>query len=395
MHQIVTPTDNDIESANRLLWTAFSVTGGMFDVKAWGFNQPPETWSYVIRDGGEVVSHFSFYTHFDNNIRGARLPFAGVWGVTTTPTHRRRGMLRALFGAAFKKMKAEGMVLSILDPSFVQIYERFGYANAEQYMRHIFTPDQIRQLPVPDGIAMHEIRDAAELSKVDNLQKTMARLGSRVFMETGRLKENLDHRYLIERSGEPVGTVKFDFKGESYFRSDVHVTISRAMFDTEDVLPSVVQLIRGFSDQCKQFTWESDVQVPVQHFLYERGRMNSELCGTMMLRVVDFEGFCSQIRTSADREASLVMALEDIDCPWNSGLYQLLPSGGELRTQRLEEGEMEPDIALTALQLSRVVSGLTPATLLHGLGELNCTRETAEKLESIFPADNFYAYQRF
>jgi hypothetical protein len=33
--------------------------------------------------------------------------------------------------------------------------------------------------------------------------------------------------------------------------------------------------------------------------------------------------------------------------------------------------------------------------MLHSIGELDCSKETAEKLEAIWPAESFLSYMRF
>ena len=114
--------------------------------------------------------------------------------------------------------------------------------------------------------------------------------------------------------------------------------------------------------------------------------------GSMMMRVIDFEAYCRSIAISSAITEALTIRLDDELCPWNSGIYTLIPDNGSLDVER---SKMEPDIHLNAFQLSKVISGVSPATLLHGLNEINCSIETARKLEAIWPADNFVSYIRF
>ena len=79
-------------------------------------------------------------------------------------------------------------------------------------------------------------------------------------------------------------------------------------------------------------------------------------------------------------------------CPWNTGTYTLIPNEGNLK---VEKSEREPDVELNAYQLSKVISGVIPATQLHGLNEIECSLETAQILEDMWPQDNFVSYLRF
>ena len=63
--------------------------------------------------------------------------------------------------------------------------------------------------------------------------------------------------------------------------------------------------------------------------------------------------------------------------------------------REIEKSDSEPDVKLSAFQLSQVISGTIPATLLQKLNDIDCSSETAIKLEALFPEDNFVAYMRF
>lgn len=61
---------------------------------------------------------------------GARLPGAAVAAVTVLPTHRRRGILRAMTAAEHRAMRDRGEVVGLLHASEWPIYGRFGYGPA-------------------------------------------------------------------------------------------------------------------------------------------------------------------------------------------------------------------------------------------------------------------------
>ena len=62
----------------------------------------------------------------------------------------------------------------------------------------------------------------------------------------------------------------------------------------------------------------------------------------------------------------------------------------------LEDSEMiNPITKRKNYAVSEVIGGLTPASLLRNLNKLDCSADSARKLEAIFPADSFVSYQRF
>lgn len=61
---------------------------------------------------------------------GARLAAAAVSAVTVLPTHRRRGILRAMVGSEHGSMRERGETVALLYASEYPIYGRFGYGAA-------------------------------------------------------------------------------------------------------------------------------------------------------------------------------------------------------------------------------------------------------------------------
>jgi predicted acetyltransferase len=383
------PSEADRPQVDRLMWQSFEVSGEMVDVTKWGWNERPGVWSYVVRDGEAVVAAFSFETRFDNRIRGVRLPLAGVWGVATAVTHRRRGLLRKLFGRGFQQMKTQGVALSVLNPASVALYEKFGYADAEQYAIHTFDPRRLRPWQLPAGVSVREITAPQERAKAVAVQKTMARFGSRMFELERHFEKGFT--YLFERGGEPVGMLHLLMTGPV---GDYQIEVRRCAYTSDDVLPALAALVGRFAEESVEVKWTCDTQIPVQQFVVDRWHINTRKTGTMMVRVIDFEAYCSQVEIAAHAAGPLVIDLQDAHCPWNSAVYRLAARDGKLQVERLEGGT-PPDVTLNALQLSHLVGGLTPVSQLRALGLLPCSEAAAETLAALFPPDNFFSYPRF
>jgi predicted acetyltransferase len=61
---------------------------------------------------------------------GAHVPASAVAAVTVLPTHRRRGVLRAMIGAEHEAARERGEAVGLLYASEAAIYGRFGYGTA-------------------------------------------------------------------------------------------------------------------------------------------------------------------------------------------------------------------------------------------------------------------------
>jgi predicted acetyltransferase len=400
MIEIREAREEERESALRVLWKAFESTTGYEEylklkwIKRW--NRPEkENYAYVAVDEGKVVSSLSFFTTTEQEqiIRGAPVRFGGVWAVATDPTYRGRGLVRKIFDLSFPRMHDENAPLSILDPFYRPFYEKFSYALAEKRMKHVFTRDQIRVGKTRHDITTREAIDPDDRKTIPQIERSMTRFGSRFFSSFESLDYHMKNgiMHILEDSDGPVGSVWFNFTKIAP-NQPPELTVRYPMYTSDDVFPSIVELVRNYSANVSKVTWYTDADVPVRHYFTDIHRAESHLIGSMMMRVVDIEGYCRSIKIPEDTTEKVTIELTDDQCPWNTGVFTLVPDGGNLTAER---SDSKPDISLSAFQLSELIGGITPPTLLRSLQEINCDAQTARRLEDIFPADAFVSYIRF
>ncbi|MCK5150958.1 MAG: GNAT family N-acetyltransferase [Candidatus Thorarchaeota archaeon] len=396
MPEIREAKEEDRESTIRVLWKAFDATQTLDHVlkedwvKKW--NRPEkDDWAYIAVDGKKVVANLSFFASENNMIRGKPVRFAGVWAVATEPSYRRAGLVRGLFDKALPRMKEEGCVLSILDPFYRPFYEKFGYAIAEKRAKHVFKQEHLRIGKTSDKIVCREAESKEDADKVQQVERSMARYGSRFFMFRDTIEEMVKkgHFHLFEKDDEPVGTVWFSF---SDAKPGIELTVGLTRYTHDEVFPSIVEQVRNHAVNTKKISWYAEIDAPVRHFFSSVHFTESFQFGSMMMRVIDFEGYCKSISIPEESTQTVVLELKDDQCPWNTGVYKVIPSDGSLN---VETSSSDPDIVLTPYQLSEIISGITPANRLREYDEIECSKETAMRLESIFPEDVFYSYVRF
>ncbi len=389
--------EEDRESVIRVLWRAFEASENFEDAQKqdWlkNWHQPQRRdWAYVAVDTGKVVSNLCFFINDDDVIRGNPVMFGGVWAVATEPQYRRRGLVKGLFDLSFEKMHNEGAVLSILDPFYRPFYEQFGYALAEKRAKHVFTRQQLKYVKGPTDITSYEAMDSNDIEKAKRVERSMARFGSRFFMFERNWRDVLKrgNLHILERDSEPVGTVRFTFqKASSGGAFDMQVGLTR--YTTDDVFPSILELVYNYIPNVQEITWWTDAEVPLRHFFLDHNAETFQI-GSMMMRVIDLEGYCRSIRIPEQANEEVTIELRDSQCPWNSGVYTLSPENGNLTAERVNRA---PDIILSEFQLSEIISGVSPATQLRAFREIECETEIATQLEAIFPADTFVSYLRF
>ena len=93
-------------------------------------NLPIERMHAALENGTIVGGAGAF--PFELTVPGAVVPTAGVTVVGTFPTHRRRGVLRAMMRAQLDDVHERGEPLALLWASEDTIYGRFGYGMASQ-----------------------------------------------------------------------------------------------------------------------------------------------------------------------------------------------------------------------------------------------------------------------
>jgi predicted acetyltransferase len=397
MYEIREAKEEDRDSAIRVLWKAFDVTEDIEKVRkedwAQGWYRPEnEDWSFVATHNGKVVAVVSYFADVSNIIRGVPIKFAAVWGVATEPHHRKKGLIRSLFTEAFPHMRERGMSLSILDPFWRGFYEKFGYAVAESRIKHTFSPKLLRPVTRLEEITNREIDDEKEIDVILELEKSMTRFGSRNFHTVRTMKRFIQksHFHILEKDSEPVGTVKFNFKRKS--DDELELRVWGTTFTSFDVFPSIMELVNQNSVNVEKVTWWCDPEIPVRYYINDLWEIKSEMIGSKMMRIIDFEKYCEQIVVPEQANEQVIIEIADSQCPWNNGIYELTPEQGRLNVERSSES---PEIKLTEYRLSQVISGKTPACMLLDLGEIQCKTETAVKLERIFPTDSFVSYERF
>jgi len=402
MYSIREAQEEDREQSIQLLIKTFGDMGILEDswIHSWKeYMNKPEShdWNFVATLNKKVVANLAFFGNTNNVIRGNPVPFAGVWAVATAKEHRRKGILKSIYNVAFRDMKEKGLVLSILEPSpyhGAQIaYEKLGYALAETYTIFEFPTDALRSVNGNSKITYRELSDTKEHTTIDGLAKKMVQFGSRVFafpwMHIGSIEKG--NFFLFEENSTPVGCAWFIFnEGDDGKILNIYSNYLTSIH----VLPSVVELVKKISSDCSTIKWVTDPQFPIPEYIQNIQKLTTKVSGKMMMRIIDFEKFCSSIKVSDHCNEELTMKLIDANCPWNEGVFSLSTNNGKLVVEKVSDSA-NPDITLEPHALSLVIEGRTPAKVLRDLGKIDCTEKTAAKLDSLFPVENFISYFRF
>ncbi len=108
-------------------------------------------------DGGAIAATAGSFA-LTLSVPGGAIPMAGLTMVTVRPTHRRRGVLRALMTAHLDDARARGEAISGLWASESSIYGRFGYGVAAEVDAISFDVRGRTPLAVAAGAPLDDVR---------------------------------------------------------------------------------------------------------------------------------------------------------------------------------------------------------------------------------------------
>jgi predicted acetyltransferase len=157
-------TDADWRGISLLQATSFGASEDPESLDSWR-TMMPDGATVIATDGSDVVG-MAHYLDLQMTVPGgAVLPVAGITMVGVAPTHRRRGVLRAMYTELHDRISAAHYPIAGLTASEGGIYGRFGYGPAT--IEQEFTVDRRnaefhRDVPDPGDVRMVRAADHRE-----------------------------------------------------------------------------------------------------------------------------------------------------------------------------------------------------------------------------------------
>lgn len=359
---------------------------------------PPERTLAAFDDDTMVAGTAAF--PFILTIPGAQVPSAGVTVVGVIPTHRRRGILKAMMKQQLEDCRDLGEATAILWASEGAIYPHYGYGLATEHaaMELDRTAALFRSSSSPAG--------RTSLLSHDEALKVLPRVYDRVCAETpGMFTRTHDwwdahrlsdpesrrdgagpmFRVVAEIDDEPEGYALYRVR--SSWRDDgIHdgtLEVIEAMATSVQAEHTLWSFLFGVDlvDRIKSFF------LPVDHrlkfILRDMRHLRLRVRDALWLRVVDVSKALEERSYSA--EGRLVFELEDHFCAWNEAVWALDASGG---SATVAETSDEPALSLTAEDLGALYLGGTTFAQLHRAGRVKeLTNEAVRLADDLFRTD--------
>ena len=291
---------------------------------------------HAARENGRTVGGAGAFP-FELTVPGAIVPTAGVTVVGTYPTHRRRGVLRAMMRAQLDDVHERGEPLALLWASEETIYGRFGYGMAS-LAGEVSIPREYSAFARP---LEHEgaVRFVDQQEAVDLFPRVWDRVRRAIPGMLGRTRNWWEFRVLfeqpggggeggpkrfvvLEKGGRPEGYAIYRHKPKwEHGVSDSELEVIEAI--ALDGRPTA-ELWRYLLD----VDWAAHVNgwlLPVDHALFQLlatpRRMQFRVGDGLWARLVDVGAALSARGYAAD--GAIVFDVVDDFCPWNEGVWRL------------------------------------------------------------------------
>ncbi|MVP01820.1 GNAT family N-acetyltransferase [Paenibacillus lutrae] len=349
---------------------------------------PEQTWGFFI--DGKLASKL---TIFDMTTWIYNKPFkmGGVAGVASWPEHRRQGMVSQLLSKALQVMKENGQTISYLHPFAVAFYRKFGWELSMTYKRYELQTNQLPRMKQAEGSITRVTPSAAVLNPIYEayakqfngpIERTQEWWDSRIFKKKGHVGVYLN------AAGEPRGYVHYQI--ENY-----ECTIHELVYLDQDSKSGLWKFISDHDSMFRKLTLQAppDDDLP---FELEDPRIKQEIGAYFSARIVDVEGFLSQLElrhACLPADTALSLHVRDEQAPWNHGTFELRlngPEGTAVVTKTAEEpggadGAAAHGLACDIRTLTVLLLGSKSAGELHRLGRLQGHGQAVELLQAALP----------
>ena len=326
---------------------------------------------------------------FRLSVPGGSIDCCGTTVVAVTPTHRRRGVLRALMRMHLDDAHEHGEPVAALWASDEGIYGRFGYGRAA-FAGEIALAREHTQFdaPVEPHGALRLVEADEALEAFPPLWDTVTRdrpgmiLRTREWWEDRTIADPAERRWgggpkrfaLLERDGRPAGYAIY--KHRVGFEAGSSTSTLEVVEDV-GVDPAAVAAVWRFLLDVDWTATISASLLPPDHALFsllrQPRRMKYRLGDGIWVRLVDV-GAALAARTYAS-DGELVLDVADELCPWNAGRWSV----------RGERVDAPADLALDVRTLGAAyLGGVRFAAMAQGGWVEELTPGAIDRADGIF-----------
>jgi predicted acetyltransferase len=319
---------------------------------------------------------------------GARIDGWAISSVTVAPTHRRRGIARALLGAELRTAHALGVPVAILTVSESVIYGRWGFGPATYATAWRVDTKRVRWAGAETtGRLSFTEPDEYRETGYGVLDRVMAGRHGEIGLEPylanrlmGPLKGDPDaDRYRLVRydslAGEPEGFVSFVVKGDDNDFTQHTVQVNYLAAATDEALTALWRFLFELDLVGQVKIWTRGTDEPLAALVSDvRGAQVTDVDDHLWVRILDLPA-ALQAR-SYERDGELVLDVSD-ELGFASGRFRLTVRDGQAQVAPTDD---EPDVSLPVASLGSVYLGHDTGRALALAGRIHGDANALDRL---------------
>jgi predicted acetyltransferase len=328
-------------------------------------------------DDGRIVATTMAFTR-RITVPGDEVPCAGVTAVAVVPTHRRRGLLKAMMRRQLEDIRDRGEAVAALWSSEGEIYGRFGYGVGTTQARLVarrpaaglavgaLSGDPLRAGPAAQHVdAMRAVHDRVRGRRPGMLARPGPWWQDRLFDPEAQRGGAHPLRAVIADDGYALYAVRPEFD-EDGPAGEVKV---RELVAATTEAHAMLWAFLLDQDLTRSIVWElAPVDEPLWLMLANPRAVRRTVGDGLWVRLVDVAGALSTRTYATDPD--VVLEVSDAFCPWNDGRYRLSDGG-------CERTEAPADLALDVTALGAAYLGGVTLCELAAAGRVRELRSGA------------------
>ncbi len=324
---------------------------------------------------------------------GVTVPMGGTTVITVQPTHRRRGLLRALMDRHLQDVADHAEPLAGLWASEGAIYQRFGFGPATYRYNLTLDAGDVTFLGEPTAGVVRLV-EGDEVAKVvvdiyerfradapGALTRSDAWWSYRVLadIEAWRGGKSMMRYAIHEEGGVPTGYAMYRQKDHwENFESSGEVSVEEMITLTPEAHLGLWSFLTNIDLFPKVDHWNHPIDDPLDHMVTDHRRLRRMLIDGLWVRLMDVERALEARRY--ERDGSIVIEVGDRSRPETSGTYRLAVEAGSATCRRVSapsQVAMSADVlghlylgggnAMTMAAAGRIDGDPADVTLLHRL----------------------------
>ena len=318
---------------------------------------------------------------------GAALPSAAISAVTVAPTHRRRGIARAMLEGELRAAHSAGIPMAMLTVSESTLYGRYGFAPAAASASWRIDTKRARWIgPRPEGRVDFIPRDRLRELIPSLHDRSRLRTAGEIDVPGGHWDNFAGTRPDAEKAGEKRAVQYTDAAGEVrglalYSVRENHddftkatVTVAYLLADTDDAYAALWRFLLELDLVAELHAGELTVDEPLRWMIADQRAATVTVQDHQYVRILDVPAALERRRYGV----AATIALEVSDpLGFTSGRFLLdIDGDGAARVTPLE-GEAVPEgaveLTLGVEELSAAYLGGVPLATLAAAGRAGAT----------------------